>query len=45
MNDTEPTEPKICTGCTINPCKGEPWSCADDREDGRADYEYERKDE
>lgn len=43
MIDTEPTEPRICRGCTINPCKGEPWTCAQDLEDGRSDYEYERK--
>ena len=39
----EPIEPKICTGCTINPCKGEPWSCAQDAYDDKAEREYERR--
>lgn len=43
MYQMEPTEPKICKGCEIDPCTGDPCACMQDYIDSKADYEYERK--
>jgi len=36
-------EPKICTGCEIDPCTDNYLECIQNVEDSRADYEYEKK--
>ena len=36
-------DPEICKGCEVEDCNGDYLKCMQDVEDGRSDYEYERK--